>query len=175
MVLTLDGFPRNKEKYRRLIDFSRGIIEICEGLGVDLILDGSLAVFAYTKTQEIDVNDIDLACPEAAFPRITAALEARGTKYRLREWHVLQVLKDDLRVELGSIEYWYQDLPTECETLQIGDRIVKLLGLGSLKALYRRGLDNTAVNMDEGNNRLKNKFYRVKYDALNAIAPESER
>jgi len=175
MSIALEGLPRNRQKYSRLIDFSREIIEICEGLGVDLILDGSLAVFAYTKNQEIDVNDIDLACPEAAFPRITAALEARGTSYRLREWHVLQVLKDDLRVELGSIEYWYHGLPTECETLQIGGRFIKLLGLGSLKALYKRGLDNTSVNLDEGNNRLKNKSYRVKYDALYAIAPESER
>ena len=175
MLIALEGFPRNRQKYSRLIDFSEEVIEICEGLGVDVIVDGSLAVFAYTKNQEIDVNDIDLACPEAAFPRIAGALAARGTKHRLREWHVLQVLKDDLRVELGSIEYWYQDLPIECETLQIGGRLVKLLGLGSLKALYKRGLDNTAGNLDEGNNRLKNEGYCVKYDALNAVAPESER
>jgi hypothetical protein len=138
-------------------------------------VDGSLAVFAYTKAQDFEINDIDLDCSEVEFPRINAALDAKGIKHRLREWHVLQVLKDDLRIELGSTEYWNSDLPTECETLRIGGRFVKLLGLGSLKALYKRGLDNTAGNLDEGNNRLKNKSYRVKYDALNAIAPESER
>ena len=173
MVLTLDGFPRNKERFDRLLVFLGEILEVCIGLGVEPIVDGSLAVFAYTHNPELNVNDIDLGCPEAAFPRIGAALDAKGTKHRLREWHVLQILRDDLRVELGSIEYWYRDLPIECETLRIGGRLVKLLGLGSLKALYKRGLDNTAGNLDEGNNRFKHESYRVKYDALNAIYPDN--
>jgi hypothetical protein len=168
-VITLKGLPRNKEKYGRLLAYFKEVLEVCRGVGVDPIVDGSLVVFAYTKNHDIDVNDIDLACPEGAFPRIAAALFARGTNYRLREWHVLQVLKDDLRVELGSIEYWYRDLPIECGTLQLGDRIVRILGLSSLKTLYQRGLDNTATNLDEGNNRLKNEAYRVKYDVLNSI------
>jgi hypothetical protein len=168
-MITLEGLPRNKEKYGRLLAYFKEVLEVCRGVGVDPIVDGSLAVFAYTKNHDIDVNDIDLACPEEDFPRIAAALCDRGTNYRLREWHVLQVQKDDLRVELGLIEYWYRDLPIECGTLQLGDRIVRILGLSGLKTLYQRGLDNTAKNLDEGNNRLKNESNRVKYAALNSI------
>jgi hypothetical protein len=174
-VITLDGYPKNNEKFGRLLTYLKEILDICRSMGVEPIVDGSLAVFAYTKNQDIVVNDIDLGCFEEAFPRIAVVLDDRRTKYRLREWHVLQVLKDDLRIELGSIEYWYRDLPIQCGTLQIGDRTVKMLGLGSLKALYKRGLDYTASNLDEGNNRLKHESYCVKYDALNAIDPESDR
>jgi len=169
MMLTLDGFPRNEEKYSRLLDFAADILEMCRGLGVDLIVDGSLAVFAYTKSQDIDVIDIDLACPEAAFPRIVTALDAKGIRHRQREWHVLQVLKDDLRVELGSLEYWYNNVPLECGTLQLGDCAVKIISLDSLKMLYKRGLDVTAKHLDEGNNRLKNQSYQLKCDTLNSI------
>ena len=69
-----------------------------------IMFDGTLAVFAYTKNQNINVNDIDFACSETNFPRIISVLEERSISHRLKEWHMLQILKDDLKVELDSIE-----------------------------------------------------------------------
>lgn len=131
---TIEGFPKNREKFVRLIDFFKRVLDICGDLKINPILDGSLAVFAYTNSQNMDVNDVDLSCPEADFSRIIAVLEEKEIEYKLREWHVLQILHGDLKVELGAVEYWLEGLPVELETLQIDEYRVNMLGLNSLQA-----------------------------------------
>src|ERR1041384_2382194 len=101
-MLTLQRYPKNKEKFIRLLEFFKEILDLCHALNIAPILDGSLAVFAYTRDHEMNVNDVDLSSPESEFPKVSQALEAKGISYKLREWHVLQILKDDLKVELGS-------------------------------------------------------------------------
>jgi len=164
-MITLTGFPKNKDKYLRLALFAREILDICNDLGITPVLDGSLAVFAYTRDQDMDVNDIDLSCPEAEFPKIINALQARGISYKLREWRVLQISKDDLKIELGSREYWLKDLPMDLETLQLDGCIIHALSLNSLKEFYRRGMaDRAAMNTD--NDRTKYERLKAKYEAL---------
>jgi len=48
-MITLDGFPQNKDKYIRLFEFFNEILDICNDLNITPILDGSLAVFEYTR------------------------------------------------------------------------------------------------------------------------------
>ena len=167
-MIVLDYFPKNKDKYLRLIEFCKDVLDICSVLGIFPIVDGSLAVFAYTKNQDLQVNDIDLACSETEFPKIVSALEARGISYKYKEWHVLQILKDDLKVELDSIEYWYKDLSMVFETLQIDHHRVNMLDLNSLKEFYRRGMEDTADKTEE-NERKKNEAIKVKYEALEKV------
>lgn len=45
----------------------------------------------------MEVDDIDLACSELEFPRIIGALDANGIAHELKDWHVLQALRDDLK------------------------------------------------------------------------------
>jgi len=168
-MITLENFPRNKEKFIRLIEFFKEILQICIDLDIEPILDGSLGVFAYTKNPGIEVNDIDLSVPEGEYHTMMKALDAKGIGHKLREWHVLQVIKDDLKIELGSIEYWYKDLVVKCDLLQVDDYTVKILSLDGLKELYTRGLEYTANNLEEGNNKIKNASYKVKLAALNSI------
>lgn len=104
------------------------------------------------------VNDIDLACSELEFPRIIHALDKNKIAYKMKEWHVLQVLKDDLKVEFDSMEYWMQDLPDKFNTLVIDGHRFKVVSLSSLKELYRRGLEATISQNDEA--------VRAKYAAI---------
>ena len=164
-MLTLSHFPRNKGKFIRLIEFFREVLDLCGELNVVPMLNGSLAVFAYTANPEMDVNDVDLACSETEFPRIISVLEARRIDYKLKAWHVLQILRNDLKVELDSVEYWYQGLPMDCETLQVDNYQVRVLGLESLKEFYRRGLQDKAEKTGEGE-KMKYEALKLKLDAL---------
>src|SRR5688572_30799223 len=139
-MITLNHFPKNKDKFVRLIEFCKEVLDICNDLGLSPVLNGSLAVFAYTQNQEMNVNDVDLFCSEMDFPRIISVLEERKIGYKLREWHVLQILKDDLKVEMDSMEYWYKDLPMVYETLQVDHYKINMLDLNSLRELYRQGI-----------------------------------
>lgn len=170
-MLSLNDFPANKDKFLRLIEFLKEILDVCHDLNVTPVLDGSLAVFAYTGYQEMRVNDVDLSCHEADFPRIIKALEVKGIDYELREWHVLQALRDDLKVEFDSIEHWFKDIPLDYETLQVDDYRIKMLSLNSLKAFYRQGMADKASKMDE---RIKYEALREKYELLNSLTPEEE-
>src|ERR1041384_6144520 len=106
-MVVLNHFPKDKDRFLRLIEFCKEVLNICNAVGISPILNGSLAVFAYTGSEAINVNDVDLACSETEFPKLITALQERSISYKLKEWHVLQILKDDLKVELDSIEYWY--------------------------------------------------------------------
>lgn len=166
-VIKPNSFPRNEDKFIGLIEFFKKILDICNNLNISPVLDGSLAVFAYTGNRDMNVNDIDLSCPEAEFPRIIKILEEKGISYKLREWHVLQILKDDLKIDLGSAEFWLNDLPKDYETLQIDDYRIEMLSLSSLKEFYKRGMENRAKKGNEDENeKVKYGDLKVKYDAL---------
>lgn len=167
-MITLNHFPKNKDKFVRLIEFLKVVLSICDELSIIPVLNGSLAVFAYTKDQEMDVHDVDLACSETEFPRIINILEEQSIGYKLREWHVLQVLRDDLKIELDSIKYWYKDLPIECEILQVDNHSVNILGLHSLMEFYRQGMRDKVGKTDE-NEKLKYEALRSKLEALEKI------
>ena len=79
--------------------------------------------------------------------------------HRLKPWHVLQVLKDDLKVDFDSLEFWMADMPEDYEVLVTDFFKVKVATLDYLRILYKRGLDETGKYSDEVN--------RGKYKALN--------
>jgi hypothetical protein len=157
--------PENKAHFSELLEFGKEILAICRDLGITPLLSGSLAVFGYTRNQAMRVNDIDLACSELEFPRLSQALEAKGIAYELKEWHVLQVRRDDLKVEFDSTEYWMADLPEDYDTLRIGGCKFRVVSLASLKELYRRGLQATAGQSNEAN-PAKHSALARKYEAL---------
>lgn len=161
----LAGFPKNRDRFVRLIDFLKRILAICDDLGIEPVLSGSLAVFAYSGNQEMKINDIDLSCSEADFARLMKVLDEKGIEHKLREWHVLQILDDDLKVEFDSAEYWFKDLEIGSETLQFGKYSLKMVDFNSLRELYRRGVDDKATKENES----KYKQLREKYELLNAV------
>jgi|SRR5215216_4962232 len=167
-MIVLDYVPKNKDRFLRLIEFCKEVLDICGDLDLSPILNGSFAVLAYTKDGNMIVNDVDLACSEKEFPKIISALEERSIRYKLKEWHVLQIWKEDLKVELDSVEYWYKDLSTVGDTLQIDEHRINMLSLKNLKELYQRGMKDTANKMEE-NERRKYEALKEKYEALEKV------
>ena len=157
--------PQNGEYFARLLTFGQEVIAICNDLGIAPLLSGSLAVFGYTQNQAMRVNDIDLACSEQEFPRLSQALVAKGIIHELKAWRVLQARRDDLKVEFDSLEYWMTNLPEDYDILLIDGCVFKVVGLASLKEMYRRGLEETA-NQQDGVNRAKHAAIAEKYAAL---------
>ena len=170
-MFTLSGTPKNEEKFKRLKEFFKVVLDVCAEVDVVPVLDGSLAVFVYTGEPELNVNDVDLACSEADFPKLIAALETHNINYRLREYHVLQVLKDDLKVELGSAEHWSKNVPQVYETLHIDDYTVTMLALSSVREFYRQGMLDQEGRTEE-NERNKYLDLKSKYDLLSSVMGE---
>ncbi len=170
-MIKLNGFPKNKDKFIRLIEFLKEILDICNDLHITPTLDGGLAVFAYTKDENMIVNDVDLSCPEAEFPRIINVLEEKGISYKLREWHVLQILRNNLKIDLGSVGYWLKGLPLDYEILQIDNYKIKMLSLSSLTGTYKQAMEDRA-NKTEENEKIKYEALKVKYEILSKIADD---
>lgn len=160
--------PHNREHVTRLLAFYRDIAPVCNDLHVTPLLSGSLAVFAYTRDQRMRVNDLDLACSESAFPRLHEALAARGMATEVKTWHVLQVRQDSLKAEFDALEYWYAGVSTDHDTLTIGGCAFNIVGLSSLRELYRRGLEAGAQQSDAAS-RAKYAAIAEKYAFLCAV------
>ena len=160
-MLSIDNFPSNKEQFIRSIDFCKEIIDICDELDLSPVVYGSLAVFAYTKDRNMKVNDIDMLIPEKDFAKIIKVLKERKIRYDYDErWHVLQILKENLKIEFDSIDFWQKDLPQNFQELILDGRHVKILSLNTLKNIYKKASEVSQDN-PKGN--------RDKFEALNKI------
>jgi hypothetical protein len=168
MVYTVDGFPKNREKFIRLMVFFKRILRICIDTDITPVLVGSFAVFVYTGKRALDVNDVDLICSEVDFPKIAEALKGERIEYDLKEWHVLQVFEDDLKVEFGSAEYWLQHILKDYERLKIDGLEIKILGRSSLKALYQQGMAEQAAKTKESS-KIKYKDLKQKFEILDSV------
>ena len=166
-MLKINKLPKNKDKFVRLIDFLIEVLNVCKDINVQPVLDGSLAVFLYTKNKDIVVNDIDLSYPEKDYPRIESALIKSGFNAKIQEWHVLQVRKDDLKVEFSDTDYWYPGVPIEHqEYLVVGEHKLKILKLDSLISFYEIGLKN--LKLDEEKQQ-KYQEVKTKYEMLKKV------
>ena len=176
MIEIQDDLPGNRAHVSALLAFAREVVAICEALNIAPVLSGSLAVLAYTRDSQLAVNDIDLACSEQDFPKLSAALMARGIEVRLKPWHVLQARRSSLKVEFDSTEHWVANLPDGLEpqeTLLIGGCEFQMVGRANLIELYRRGLvamASTAATHDAAD-QAKYAAILEKYRALCACNP----
>jgi hypothetical protein len=94
--------PREEERFKRLLAFFIQVQEICHQIGFSLIVNGSLAVILYTKNTSLVINDVDAACYESDFPKIQQVFLDKGIVSKLRDWHVLLILKGGMKVEAQS-------------------------------------------------------------------------
>lgn len=172
MIEIRDDRPQNREHFSRLIEFCKEVVDVCQALDIEPVLSGSLAVFGYTRDRTMSVNDIDLACSEVEFPRLSRALEARGIARAVREWHVLQARQGDLKVEFDSMEHWMANLPEEYDVLTVDECVFKVVSLAGLKELYRRGIEATAGQAEQA---AKHSAIARKYDMLCSLSAQSER
>ncbi len=160
-MLSINNLPSNKKLFNRLIDFCKEIIDICDKQNIEPIVYGSLAVFIYTRNTKMSVNDIDMLIKEKDFAKIIKVLKEREIKYNYnKKWHMLQILRDDLKIEFDSIDFWQKDLPQNFQELDFYGKKLKILSLNTLKNIYKKA---SGVSQDnpEGNKK--------KSEALNKI------
>lgn len=160
--------PKNADHFRKLMSFARDVLALCDEIDLEPILDGSLAVFAYTRDTRMEVRDVDLNCSELDFPRLRRALESRGIFCQITDWHVLQVRRDGLKVEFGATEHWMQGIPDDYEELKIDGVRLAMVSPDGLRELYLRGLVDTKDGSDNAD-EAKHQRIREKLNALNAI------
>lgn len=168
-MITLVGFPKNKEKYVRLLEFFGEVLGICEVFGITPILDGSLAVFVYTKNLDMEVNDVDTSISETDFSKVIKVLRERGITYKLKEWGVLQVWRGDLKIELGSAERYLKDMPNDYENIEIASHKIKMLSLKTLTTFYKQSMDERAKS-DLESDKVKYERLKSRYELLLAIS-----
>lgn len=163
-MITLNILPKNKDKFIRLLEFDKEILGICDDLNISPVLNAGFAVFVYTKNKDMKVNDIDMLIPEADFPRIISVLKKRGIEYKLKKYHVLQILKDDLKIDFDSIDYWPKmwkiNLPQNYKVVQIGGFKVRIISLEDLKQTYKIGAESSDDRSED---------YKLKLEALEKV------
>ena len=154
-------YPKNKQKFIRLEEFCKEIIDICNKLNAEPILYGSLAIFAYKKDKTLNVNDIDLLIPESLFNKIIPILKKGKIRHNYsKKWHTLQIFKNNLKIELDSIEFWQKRLPKTPQYFNFGEFKIRIVSLNTLKKIYKKASEVSKDN-PEGN--------RKKFEMLNSI------
>ena len=161
--------PTDNDRIQHLFPFAQDVLAICDTLGIDPVLDGSLAVKAYTQDPSLAVKDVDLNCSEDEFSRLKRALDEAGIFCEIQPWHVLQARRDGMKVEFGATEHWMHGVSGPYETLQFGNCAVRMVNRQALRDLYQRGFDATASNPDE---RDKHEKIASKLQALDGIRTE---
>ncbi len=160
-MIIIKIYPKNKELFTQLKAFCKEILEICEQIKVSPIVYGSLAYFGYTKNKETQINDIDMLVPEDSFEKMIKILDKKSIRYHYStKWHTLQIFKEELKIELDSIDFWQKDLPQQFETFDFDGLIVNVVSLESLRKIYKKASEASKDN-PEGN--LK------KFEVLRAI------
>lgn len=157
--------PANAEHFQRLLSFTNVVLAVCERLGVSPTLSGSLAVLAYTHQPTITVDDVDLACSEWEFSRLSAALTHQGIHCQTTTWHVLQAHQDGMKVEFDSTEYWMSGLSGRYRRLDTGRYVVRVVDQDDLRELYRRGIQDLQEKLDQASHT-KLKHMRSRYELL---------
>jgi hypothetical protein len=141
-VKSTNIFPKNKNKFVKLIGFAKEIIGICQKLKIVPIIYGSYAYFIYTNNEHINVNDIDFYISEKNFNKITKILDEKKIKYHHdKKWRTIQVFKDDLKIELDSIEKWYgynHKNKNPFNKFHFYGNPIKILSLEALTKIYKR-------------------------------------
>ncbi len=157
-------YPKNKNKFLRLLRFGKVIIEICKKIGIMPIVYGGFAYFIYTKDNRINVNDLDFYISEKYFEEIDKILNKKKIKHKYdKKWRTIQVFKDDMKIELDSMEKWSEygnKYRRPFKKFNFYGKNIKILNLKALTDVYKR-----ATKM----NTIEPKQNKKKYLALKKL------
>lgn len=140
------AYPKNKSEYVRLLKFGEEIIQICKDVGVNPIVYGSLAYFAYTKDSKIKINDIDFLVPENSYKKIMKILDSKKIKYNWDpKWPILQVFKGKLLIELDPIDDWPKKVVKSSQEFEFNGLKLNVVSLDLIKKSYDLGLEKSST------------------------------
>jgi len=157
-------YPKNKNKFLRLIRFSRELVGICKKIGIKPVAYGSFAYFIYTKDKRVNVNDIDFYISEKSFKKIDEILNKKKIRHKYdKKWRTIQVFKDSLKIELDSMEKWLEyvnQYKQPFKRFNFYGNNIKILSLKALTDVYKK-----AAKM----NTIEPKQNKKKYLALKKL------
>jgi len=160
MIKLSNTYPRNKEHYIQLLDFSKKILSLCSDLSISPIAYGSLIYFAYTKDPTLSINDIDFLVTESEMQKLIKYLE-EDDRYIFEyypTWHTMHIEQNHLKIELDSIDFWQKNRAFEpLQSFQLGSLAIQGVSLNDLMGIYKVASE-VSVDNPEGN--------RVKYLGL---------
>jgi hypothetical protein len=166
-TVPLTTLPSNREHFEALWAFFAAVLEVCRTLGVEPVVNASLAVLAYSGCSALEVHDVDLSCPEAEFDRIVAAFTGTDVVGDVREWHVLELHRGELKVEFDAEEVWMQGVHApRVELVHEGVR-VQMVSREDLATLYARGVAACA-GRDDAVGRARHEDLRSKLELVQA-------
>ncbi len=140
----------------KLITFGNKIINLCKKNNIELILYGSLLLKYYTKDKSIKVNDIDFYIYERDFSKIIKILTKEKINFEYsKKWHTLQIVENNLKIELDSIDFWY-DGPKDFIEFDFEKEKIKALSLDGLKSIYEK-----ASEVSDKKEQNKEKYEKV--------------
>jgi len=141
--------------------FGKEIIKLCKRVGVLPILYGGLLHAHYRGDKSSEINDIDFYIGEKDFGRVIDLLKKEKIKYNYsKKYHNLQVLKNGLKVELDSLDYWYSGKKNFVQ-FNFEDLKIKALTLEELKGVYKRASEVSKDN-PKGNLKKFNELQKLK-------------
>lgn len=159
---TISMYSNNKKHFLNLLNFYK---QLKRKLKITPILYGSLAYFIYTKDNKIKIHDLDFLIRENTFNKIIPILKKHNIKYNYsKEYHTLQVLKNNLKIEFDSIDFWQRNLSMKSNNIKINNTSLKVINLKSLTNIYKKA-SKVSKDNPKGN--------RKKYLKLKIIKDES--
>ncbi len=95
------------KQFFELINFGKEIVALCNKLNIMPVVHGSLAVYYYyTKDKNMEIHDIDFLVPDRCYDKVIKIVKSKKISHKnIKEWHVLQIFKNRLKIEIDSIEY----------------------------------------------------------------------
>jgi hypothetical protein len=147
----------------RLLNFYKELHEILKKFDVNPIIYGSLAYRYHTKDTSIPIHDIDLLVPQIKFSQITKGLDEQKISYELMPHHSIETFKDDLKIDIDSIEFFLDPRSRETSKFVLEDIELSIINKNSLTGIYQEALDNMPADKKLDNKR---NGYQKKLDKL---------
>ncbi len=154
---------KKASNFKKLLAFGKTISSVCEKVNVAPITYGSLAYAAYTRDDDMVVSDIDFLIPESKFQEIIAELQKdKQFKNELTPFHTIKVYKDDLLIELDSIECYLKNVFADSAEFKINNNNFNILNIDSLIKMYKTGFEVSITSKKKEYLKKLNNLIKVK-------------
>src|SRR3989344_1170050 len=137
-MLSVKESPKNIENFKKLKKLAKKVIKVLKELKIKPIAWGGIAYFAYTKNKEYIIRDIDLLIPKKDFDKVMNELKERKFFYKfIKEWNLIIISEDNVKVELDPIEKYAKVL--NFEDFDFDGLSINIVSLRELIRMYKIG------------------------------------
>jgi hypothetical protein len=133
--------PTNLEHFNVLWPLCVESLTIARSLGVEPIMNASMAVLAHCGPVDLEVHDIDLSCAGKHFGPMSERSQQVGIDTQVQPWGVLELHRGNVKVEFDEAERWMQGLSGLTDVVVVRGTPVTVVCREDLATLYRRGVE----------------------------------